>query len=153
MGSQRTAQKQPSDLRRWWREPEGQSQQQATSVCLVKTRRVEEDAGVQDDRLPILNLDRPGWRRATHTCNNVYQIEDKIKFFMAEALRGVDSLIFDARLNRNRYHNANQEDTVKTQQAQLLNNVVILICQWLRNDRRRLSRQWQSHKPSSLTEQ
>ena len=92
------------------REPEGQSQQQATSVCLVKTRRVEEDAGVQDDRLPILNLDRPGWRRATHTCNSVYQIENKIKFFMAEALRGVDSLIFDARLNRNRYHNANQAD-------------------------------------------
>ena len=30
-----------------------------------------EDAGVQDNGLQILSLDKPGWRRVTHTCNDV----------------------------------------------------------------------------------
>ena len=34
--------------------------------------------------------------RATHTCNDVYQVENKVKFLTAKALRGVNSLIFDA---------------------------------------------------------
>ena len=34
--------------------------------------------------------------RATHTCNDVYQVENKVKFLTAEALRGVNSTIFDA---------------------------------------------------------
>ena len=70
----------------------------------------DEDAGVQDDRLPILSSDKPGWRRATHTCNDVYQIDNQIKFFTADAFRGVDSLTFDARLHRIRYHSANQAE-------------------------------------------
>ena len=47
----------------------------------------------KDDRLPE-------WRRATHTCNDVYQLENKIKFLTAGAPRGVDSHTFDGRLNR-----------------------------------------------------
>ena len=38
--------------------------------------------------------------RATHTCNDVYQVENKVKFLTAEALRGVNSLIFDAPSSR-----------------------------------------------------
>ena len=38
--------------------------------------------------------------RATHTCNDVYQVENKVKFLTAEALRGVNSLIFDAQSSR-----------------------------------------------------
>ena len=38
--------------------------------------------------------------RATHTCNDVYQVENNVKFLTAEALRGVNSLIFDAQGSR-----------------------------------------------------
>ena len=38
--------------------------------------------------------------RATHTCNDVYQVENKVKFLTAEALRGVSSRIFDAQGSR-----------------------------------------------------
>ena len=38
--------------------------------------------------------------RATHTCNDVYQVENKVKFLTAEALRGVNSTIFDAQSSR-----------------------------------------------------
>ena len=58
----------------------------------------------------------------TTSCHDVYQIENKIKFLIAEALRGVDSLIFDARV------------TAETQQAQLSNEVA---SSTMRNDRRR----------------
>ena len=33
-------------------------------------------ADVQDDGVPIL----PGWRDTTHTCNDVYQVKNKIQF-------------------------------------------------------------------------
>ena len=38
--------------------------------------------------------------RAAHTCNDVYQVENKVKFLTAEALRGVNSTIFDAQSSR-----------------------------------------------------
>ena len=38
--------------------------------------------------------------RATHICNDVYQVENKVKFPTAEALRGVNSVIFDAQGSR-----------------------------------------------------
>ena len=38
--------------------------------------------------------------RATDTCNDVYQVENKVKFLTVEALRGVNSTIFDAHSSR-----------------------------------------------------
>ena len=38
--------------------------------------------------------------RARHTCNDVYQAENKVKFLTAEALRGVNSTIFDPQSSR-----------------------------------------------------
>ena len=38
--------------------------------------------------------------RATHTCNDVYQVENKVRCLTAEALRGVNSTIFDAQSSR-----------------------------------------------------
>ena len=35
------------------------------------------DAVVHDDGVPILSLDMPVWRRATHTCNDVYQVDNR----------------------------------------------------------------------------
>ena len=64
---------------------------------VVEYETEDEDAGVPDVGLPIPSVNKPGWRRTTHTCNDVYQVENNIKFIAAEALRGVGSLIFDAR--------------------------------------------------------
>merc|ERR1712226_1730958 len=38
----------------------------------------DEEVGVQDDGFPILSVDKPGWWWVMHTCNNVYQIENKV---------------------------------------------------------------------------
>merc|ERR1712151_1200341 len=38
----------------------------------------EEEVGVQDDGFPILSVDKHGWWWVMHTCNNVYQIENKV---------------------------------------------------------------------------
>ena len=37
---------------------------------------------------------------ATHTCNDVVQFGNKVKFFTAEALRGVNNTIFDVQDRR-----------------------------------------------------
>merc|ERR1712032_1047322 len=37
----------------------------------------EEEVGVQDDGFPILSVDKPGWWWVMHTCNDIYQIENK----------------------------------------------------------------------------
>ena len=58
-----------------------------------------EHAGVKNDGLPILSLEKPGWWSDTHTCNDVYQVENKIKSIAAEALRGASSLNHKARGN------------------------------------------------------
>ena len=50
--------------------------------------------------LPIPLSDKQGWRRATHTCNDVYRVENKIKFLAVEALRGVVCLIFEQACQR-----------------------------------------------------
>ena len=60
----------------------------------------DEDTRVQDGGLLIMCVGKRGWQRATPSCNDVYQVENKIKFIAAEALRGVSSLIFIARENR-----------------------------------------------------
>merc|ERR1712226_1303684 len=38
----------------------------------------EEEVDVQDDGFPIFSVDKPGWWWVMHTCNNVYQIENKV---------------------------------------------------------------------------
>jgi len=38
----------------------------------------DEEVGVQDDGFPILSVDKPGWWWVQHTCNEVYQIENKV---------------------------------------------------------------------------
>merc|ERR1712060_306689 len=38
----------------------------------------EEEVGVQDDGFPILSVDKPGWWWVMHTCNDVYQVENKV---------------------------------------------------------------------------
>merc|ERR1712012_274384 len=38
----------------------------------------DEEVGVQDDGFPILNVDKPGWGGVMHTCNDVYQVENKV---------------------------------------------------------------------------
>jgi len=38
----------------------------------------EEEVGVQDDGFPILSVDKPGWWWVQHTCNDVYNIENKV---------------------------------------------------------------------------
>ena len=66
---------------------------------------------IEDDGWPILSLDEPGWRRTMRTRATMWKgVENKIKFIAAKALRGVSSLIFDARGTRlvnelgSRYH-------------------------------------------------
>jgi elongation factor 3 len=36
------------------------------------------EVDVQDDGFPILSVDKPGWWWVQHTCNDVYQIEEKV---------------------------------------------------------------------------
>merc|ERR1712113_1160507 len=38
----------------------------------------EEEVGVQDDGFPILSVDKPGWWWVMHTCNDIYQVENKV---------------------------------------------------------------------------
>merc|ERR1719343_1001220 len=38
----------------------------------------DEEVGVQDDGFPILSVDKPGWWWVMHTCNDVYQVENKV---------------------------------------------------------------------------
>jgi elongation factor 3 len=38
----------------------------------------DEEVGVQDDGFPILSVDKPGWWWVMHTCNDIYQIENKV---------------------------------------------------------------------------
>merc|ERR1719161_2787737 len=38
----------------------------------------DEEVGVQDDGFPILSVDKPGWWWVMHTCNDLYQIENKV---------------------------------------------------------------------------
>merc|ERR1712144_4330 len=38
----------------------------------------DEEVGVQDDGFPILSVDKPGWWWVQHTCNDLYQIENKV---------------------------------------------------------------------------
>merc|ERR1719343_940856 len=38
----------------------------------------EEEVGVQDDGFPIFSVDKPGWWWVMHTCNDVYQVENKV---------------------------------------------------------------------------
>merc|ERR1711981_1228571 len=38
----------------------------------------DEEVGVQDDGFPILSVDKPGWWWVQHTCNEVYQVENKV---------------------------------------------------------------------------
>ena len=60
----------------------------------------DEDAGVPDDGWLNLSVQKPGWRRTSHTCNDEHQVENKMKFIAAGGLRGVSFLIFDARGSR-----------------------------------------------------
>ena len=60
-------------------------------------------------------------------------IENKIKFVTTAALRGVDSPIFDARLNK--------QNTAESQQIELLDKFVNRTCQSLCSDKCRWSRQ------------
>ena len=48
-----------------------QSRRNEMKSELVVQEIEDEDAGVKDDALSILSLDKPGWRRATRTCNDV----------------------------------------------------------------------------------
>merc|ERR1711871_612062 len=38
----------------------------------------DEEVGVQEDGFPILSVDKPGWWWVQHTCNDIYQIENKV---------------------------------------------------------------------------
>jgi elongation factor 3 len=38
----------------------------------------DEEVGVQDDGFPILSVDKPGWWWVMHTCNDVYQVDNKV---------------------------------------------------------------------------
>jgi elongation factor 3 len=38
----------------------------------------DEEVDVQDDGFPILSVDKPGWWWVQHTCNEIYQIENKV---------------------------------------------------------------------------
>ena len=81
-----------------------------------------------------------------HTCNNVYQVENKVKFLTAEALRGVNSTIFDAQSSRL----ANVLGKRDSSQVQLSNKVAIWTRQLLCDDRRRWSRQCSKLRDSAV---
>merc|ERR1711871_1346390 len=38
----------------------------------------DEEVGVQDDGFPILSVDKPGWWWVQHTCNDIYQVAQKV---------------------------------------------------------------------------
>jgi len=38
----------------------------------------DEEVGVQDDGFPILSVDKPGWWWVQYTCNETYQLENKV---------------------------------------------------------------------------
>ena len=63
------------------------------------SRCVQRVCGAGDGKRRTL-VCTPGWQRATHTCSDLYQFENKTKYLTPGALRGVDGLTFDARGSR-----------------------------------------------------
>merc|ERR1711970_1664338 len=57
---------------------EGFPKRDELKSVFVEHELEEEEVGVQDDGFPILSVDKPGWWWVQHTCNEVYQIEDKV---------------------------------------------------------------------------